>query len=113
MVTIEQASMGERKIRIAFLPLEASETGMAKFGDVRSVQEETWSRQYIYAVSNGVRLVDIRLKHHVPSHLMIAGHRVLVSYEGQPVTCYNCSEQGHQYVECPYRRSCAQFNASQ
>ena len=40
----------------------------------------------------------------MPSHVFIAGHRVLTTYEGQPPTCYNCNEQGHNSVECPYRR---------
>jgi hypothetical protein len=52
-------------------------------------------RQYRYAVPNGIRVVDIHLKNYVPSHLMITGHRVLISYDGQPSTCYNCKEQGH------------------
>ena len=41
----------------------------------------------------------------MPSHMIIAGHRALIAYEGQTTTCYNCNEQGHHFVECPYRRS--------
>src|SRR5215510_11768318 len=44
--------------------------------------------------------------------MLIAGHRVLISYDGQPLTCYNCNEQGHQYIECPYRRSPTPSNTS-
>jgi len=46
--------------------------------------EEQWIRSYRYKVSNGIRIVGMSLKHHLPSHLTIAGNRVLVSYEVQP-----------------------------
>jgi hypothetical protein len=100
MVTIERVGMGEGRVRIAYLPPEVQNTvvraEMEHYGVVRNVQEETWARQYKYAVSNGVRLVDMKLKTHVPSHLYIAGYRVLISYDGQPTTCFNCKEEGHQ-----------------
>jgi methylaspartate ammonia-lyase len=41
---------------------------------------------------------------HAPSHLTVAGQRVLLSYEGQPVTCYGSGEPGHTYQGCPLRR---------
>lgn len=36
--------------------------------------------------------------------MAIAGHRVLVSYEGQPSTCYACGDAGHLHQACPNRR---------
>jgi hypothetical protein len=36
---------------------------------------------------------------------MIADQRVLITYDGQPITCYGCSETGQQFGECPYRRT--------
>ena len=39
-----------------------------------------------------------------PSHMTIAGHRVLTSYEGQPLTCYGCGAIGHMYHACPNKR---------
>jgi len=91
--------MGVRRVRIANLPPEVKEPAlrdaMSKYGDVKDIQEEQWSNQYRYKVLNGVKTVELNLKKHVPSHIFIAGHRVLTSYEGQPTTCYNCNEQGH------------------
>jgi hypothetical protein len=108
-VQIELAGLGIRRVRIANLPPEIQDNVirdvMAKYGDVREVTEEYWSRIYRYKVSTGVRIAEINLKKHVPSSLIMAGNRVLISYDGQPITCYGCNEQGHQYVECPYRRT--------
>jgi len=36
--------------------------------------------------------------------MAMAGNRVLISYEGQPPTCYGCNDIGHQYQEYPRRR---------
>jgi hypothetical protein len=36
--------------------------------------------------------------------MVVAGTRVLISYEGQPPTCYGCNEQGHQFQDCPRRK---------
>jgi len=44
------------------------------------------------------------LTQHISSHLTIAGHRVLLSYEGQPLTCYGCEEIGHMYQICPKKQ---------
>lgn len=55
-------------------------------------------------VANGIRIVVITLTKGVPSNLTIVGHRVLESYDGQPLTCYGCGETGHIYQMCPKRR---------
>ena len=36
--------------------------------------------------------------------MIIAGTRVLISYEGQAPTCYGCNEQDHLNQDCPRRR---------
>lgn len=108
IVRLEQAGMGTRKIRIANLPPETAEhtlrTALAPYGEVVSVQEESWSRMYRYKVANGIKVVMMKVRKHLPSHMAIAGHRVLVSYEGQPSTCYACGDTGHIHQACPNRR---------
>ena len=37
--------------------------------------------------------------------MKIEGHRALISYMGQPMTCYGCNEPGYQIRECPHRRT--------
>jgi hypothetical protein len=74
---------------------------MSRFGDVREVLAETWSTAYRYPVANGIRIVVTTLRMHVPSTIMVTGHRALVSFEGQPATCYGCDETGHVYQDCP------------
>jgi hypothetical protein len=46
-------------------------------------------------------VVIMDLKRHIPSHLSIGGHRALISYEGQPSTCYVRNEVGHVVQNCP------------
>jgi hypothetical protein len=108
-VTLDVAGMGVRKVRIANLSPEAPDTAvrviMSRFGDVRSVSEEKWPRSYPLRIPNGIRVVELLMRKHIPSSLLILGQRVLVSYDGQPVTCFGCNEEGHLLGQCPYRRS--------
>ena len=60
---------------------------------------------YIYIIPNGVSQVTITLTKHIPSQLMVDGHRAVLSYEGQPTTCYGCGGIGHLYPSCPKRRN--------
>jgi hypothetical protein len=83
----------------------ALRTVLARYGKVTDIQAETWSRLYRYPVANGIQLAIITLAKHIPSHITMAGNRVLVSYEGQPMTCYGCNDTGHLYHACPLRRS--------
>jgi len=46
----------------------------------------------------------MKLKQHVPSYIFIADKDALISYDGQPPTCYRCNEMGHQQIECPHRK---------
>ena len=68
------------------------------------MQLESWSKAYRYKVYTGVRIVVIALMKHIPSHMTMAGDRVLISYERQPTTCYGCGETGHFNQYCPKRR---------
>jgi hypothetical protein len=77
---------------------------MSRFGDVREVLTETWSTAYRYPVDNGIRIVVMTLRRHVPSNIVMAGHRILVYYETQPTTFYGCDETGRVYQDCPRRR---------
>ena len=86
------AGMGTKWVRLANLPLETPDEAVrlafSTYGEIKEIQEERWSRAYRYQVANGIRVVLIALTKHIPSHMTIAGNRVLVSYEGQPTTCY-------------------------
>jgi hypothetical protein len=74
--------MGIRKLQIANLSLETPHsyirTALAKYGEVKGIVEELWARHYRFAIPNGIRIVELNLKKHAPSHMMIAGQRVLI-----------------------------------
>ena len=92
-VEIAIAGMGYKKIRFANLPPEVLDdilrAALAPFGQVLDIQNEMW-----VTVENGVRQVNMMLTQHVTSHLVIAGQRVLISYDGQPITFYGCGDTG-------------------
>ena len=100
---IEEVGLGIRRVRMANIPPEISDRtikmGLNRYGEVKEVKEENWSRAYRYPVANGIRIATIRLSQHIASHILIAGYRTLISYEGQPSTCYGCNEIGHVYQE--------------
>jgi hypothetical protein len=78
--------------------------GLNRYGEVNEVKEENWAQAYRYPVANDIRITTIRLSLHIPSHILIAGYRTLISYERQPSTCYGCNETGHVYQDCPWHR---------
>jgi hypothetical protein len=107
-VSLAMAGMGTKRVRVANLPPEVPDetlrASFAPYGKVLDIQVEKWSKAYRYAVANGIRQVTLLLTKHAPSHLTVAGHRVLLAYEGQPATCYGCGEVGHTFQGCPGRQ---------
>jgi hypothetical protein len=102
---ISMAELRTRRVRIANLPPELPTTflmrAQEKYGTVFNVKADTWAAAYRYRVPNGIQIVTIDLKVHIPSQFMVAGHRALASYKGQPLTCYVCNEAGHLVNQCP------------
>ena len=107
-VIVELAGLGTREIMIANLSPEVNNRVviefLIKYGEVLEIKEEYWTSAYRYKIANGIRLVQIKLKHHIPSRLVISGHTVDVSYTGQPQTCFSCHQTGHIFQQCPHRR---------
>jgi hypothetical protein len=105
VVHIHWAGMGLRRIRLANLPPEVPDRiihgALSPYREVTEVHEDSWSKAYRYPAYNGIRIAVTKLKKHLPSHMVIAGTRVLISYEGQSSTCFGCNEQGHQFQDCP------------
>jgi len=78
--------MGMRRVRLANLPPEVPDRVLrdmlTKYGEVKDISGELWSRAYWYPASKGIRMVELSLKQHIPSRLLIEGNRALISYEG-------------------------------
>ena len=86
-VTFDIAGMEYKKVRTANFPPERKEHDIQKSFQVwggKIIRDEMWASRYRYKVSNGVKVVDMRLKQHLPSHLLIAGNDALLSYDGEP-----------------------------
>ena len=86
-------------------PPRSKKAHLAKYGEIRDILEEKWLNAYRYTVTNDMRIVIRTLTKHIISHLTILGHRVLASYDGQPLTCFGCGDTGHLYQMCPRRRN--------
>jgi len=104
-VSVEIAGMGINKVRLAGLPPEIQEhtvnEHLNKYGETIRLRDEMWAAAYRYKVYNGVRIAEIKLKKHIPSHMSVAGNDIMISYDGQSPTCYRCNETGHLQSECP------------
>jgi cellulase/cellobiase CelA1 len=65
-VRLEAAGMGTRRVRITNLPPEMSSstirTALTPYGAIQSINEETWSNNYRYIVSSGIRVIIMALK---------------------------------------------------
>ena len=96
---IERAVICTRRVRIKSLPPETEDEvvsfAFSQYGEINDMKRESWFKSHRYKVSNGVRIVMIVLTKHITSHMTIAGYKVLVSYEEQPITCYGCGETRH------------------
>jgi hypothetical protein len=90
-------------LEVACWPLEPKVAG-SRYGEVKDLRDEAWSKSYRYKISNGIRIATMNLKEHIPSYMTIASQKVIISYEGQPATCYGCNNTGHQIQDCPTRK---------
>jgi hypothetical protein len=108
LVNITMAGMGTKRIRLTSLTTEVSKetvgASLTPYGKILDIHHETWNRAYRYTTSNGVHQVTMCLSKHIPSHLTVAGQRILFSYERKPGTCFGFGEAGHMYQGCPTRR---------
>ena len=77
---------------------------MGAYSEIRDIEPETWSNAYRYRVYSGVRVVSMSLTKYIPSHVVVAGYRALISYEGQPTICHSFNEPGHLKTARPHRR---------
>ena len=105
---VEVAGLGIKRVRTANLPPEIPDGTLrdvlTKYGEVKKITEEQCSI-YRYPVYNGIRLAGIAFQKHIPSHMIIMGNRILLSYEGQSLTCYGCNQPGLQHTECPHKKT--------
>jgi hypothetical protein len=66
IVNIEGSVMGVRRVRVANLPPEVQDRKILeviyRYGEVRAITEEQWSRGYRYPVHIGIKIVEMDLK---------------------------------------------------
>lgn len=72
---------------------------MMKYGEVFSIQSERW-KHYFAGIPNGVRVLQMRIKHPIPSYLTIANEVCYVEHPNQIRTCRRCSKPAHPKQRC-------------
>jgi hypothetical protein len=107
IVNITLAGLGTKRVRIANLAPEVSNdtprATLAPYGKIVDIQNKRWSKTQICSGQRRPARDDGFVPTY-PYQLTVAGQRALLSYEGQPDTCYGCGETGHMYQRCPARR---------
>jgi hypothetical protein len=77
-IKIDLAGKGTKVIRIANLlpevPDEVLKTTLVQYSTITAIRNETWSKNYRYAVANGVKIVTMIVFRNIPSQMQIAGH---------------------------------------
>ena len=86
------------------VPNDTLRATLTPYGKIMGIQTEMWSKAYRHSVFKDIRQVTIILRRHVLSHLTVAAHNLLLSYEAQVATCYGCGEAVHIYQGCPARQ---------
>jgi len=97
-----------RRVRVGSLPPEVEDKSLKvalyAFGEFRDIQREIWPNAYRCRVSEGSRMVSMSVVKYIHSYVVVEGYRALISYEGQPTTCYSSNVPGHLQTTSLHRR---------
>lgn len=72
---------------------------MQQYGEVISIRNDVW-RSYFPGLSNGVRIVRMKLTLPIPSYITVFEETTYVSYFSQTRTCRNCGTKEHPKLRC-------------
>jgi hypothetical protein len=108
ILIIAMAGMGEKKYGLRTYRLKCPvnpEVNSCPIWKVVTIEDEMWSRTYVQTCRDkrhtaGYNDAD-------PKYPVQFDHRReqgTLSYEGQPLTCYGCGENGHMYQVCPKKQ---------
>lgn len=53
-----------------------------RYGEVKEMHAQPYFQSHRYPVDNGIRTAVVNLVANIPTHLLVAGHRSMVSYGG-------------------------------
>lgn len=90
-------------VRLHDLPEEIENVtiidNMKQYGEVISIRNDVW-RSYFPGLSNGVRVLRMKLSKPIPSYITICQETTYVSYFSQIRTCRNCGGKEHPKLRC-------------
>lgn len=72
---------------------------MQQYGEVISIRNDVW-RSYFPGLSNGIRVIRMKLTQAIPSYITISEEVTYVSHFSQMKTCRNCGRKEHPKLRC-------------
>ncbi|KAJ8050075.1 Zinc finger CCHC domain-containing protein 3 [Holothuria leucospilota] len=95
-------------VTVLYLNFEVEQGLVARFlrqyGTVFDSRWVTYNDGEMKGVLNGKRQFRMELDRDIPSVLFIGGSKAHIRYFGQPRTCFQCREEGHEAKSCPNKR---------
>ncbi len=78
---------------------------MCEYGEILNFTEEKWGDEFAFKnISNGIRIVRMKLEKNIPSYITIAGEQTFVTYKNQILTCKWCENRLHYGLTCAENR---------
>ena len=77
---------------------------LRQYGTVLDSRWVTYNDGEMKGILNGKRQFRMELDRDIPSVLFIGGSKAHIRYFGQPRTCFQCREEGHEAKSCPNKR---------
>ena len=104
-VKVYDATLSMKFVRIGDAPFEMSIIDITRalkpYGAIMDIRRDRYTGTDYVAGFQGWITVKMVVSADIPSYLQVGGHKLIIKYDGQKVTCRHCLKSGHIVRECP------------